>query len=936
LADINRMQVGLLRQFFLAQARLFAAFPNAVAIAAFGYDAMALRTNGTVEVWGSTNYGATNVPAGLSNVVSVAAGGFEWLALQAPGTVVEWGEFGYTNVPAGLNAVKAISAGLGHSLAIQSGLLAPVIFQQPANQFATNGGTVTFSAQGQALAGVQYQWQYDGVNVNGATNATLTLTDTQLANNGSYDVVISTSGGAITSSIATFSLVLAPQIVSTTPPAPSTNWISGGYSVLSASVYAAGQSQYPVHYQWQFNGTNLPLATDSLIEIFPTNNLTEDGNYTLIITNAAGGTNITWNIRCALPGVVIPWGSDGSGECNQTVALTNAIWIAAGDYHSTAVTETGTIVQWGEYFDGALVSPASSGTNYYVSTAAGMDHDIGLLRNGKVVTWGCSSAYANYVPARVTNAKAVACGWYHNVALLTNGSVVAWGINEFGLTNVPSDLTTNNAVTAIAASYVHSLALRANGTVEAWGYNGDGETNVPAGLTNIVAIAAGGGHCLALSNNGTVAAWGASNAGQCNVPAGLSNVMAIAAGWEHSLALKNDGTLVAWGANSNGQANLPNEVQSINVKMIAAGGDHTMAAIFNPTVQYQINVAQDLLLIYNSTNISLSSNVCAYYLAHRPMVSNANELGFPCPTNEVISQADFTNIFEPPILNWLAANPTKRPQFVILFQDFPSRIHNGAYAESVQVALNTINVSSDPPYITSIPIPGWRPFVTSINMNGKNGAGDCTAYIDKLAYFGSNYSPGKLIIGASSGGYGNTNWYFDFASNAVANGAYAKQGVTNVDPSASVIGSTYPTFITAGTNVAGYYSGGYDNDGSDTNMFVDGLVRFWGNSGWYIMGTTDSFSGQRDDGGVPSDFVQAGFLKWFARASFSGTNYSNTPVGGVTYVEEPSSSTVNCAVYYGAWAAGRSFAIAGWAGQASSLSPPAIKFQAVGDPFVRE
>jgi len=43
-----------------------------------------------------------------------------------------------------------------------------------------------------------------------------------------------------------------------------------------------------------------------------------------------------------------------------------------------------------------------------------------------------------------------------------------------------------------------------------------------------------------------------------------------------------------------------------------AGGGHTNAAIFSPLLQYQINVAQDLLLIYNSTNTSLSSNVCAY------------------------------------------------------------------------------------------------------------------------------------------------------------------------------------------------------------------------------------------------------------------------------------------------------------------------------------
>ena len=74
-------------------------------------------------------------------------------------------------------------------------------------------------------------------------------------------------------------------------------------------------------------------------------------------------------------------------------------------------------------------------------------------------------------------------------------------------------------------------------------------------------------------------------------------------------------------------------------------GDHTMAAIFSPLVQYPIDVSKDLLLIYNSTNISYSSNVCAYYMAHRPMVGNANVLGLSCTTNEGIVMSDYTNSF---------------------------------------------------------------------------------------------------------------------------------------------------------------------------------------------------------------------------------------------------------------------------------------------------
>lgn len=181
-----------------------------------------------------------------------------------------------------------------------------------------------------------------------------------------------------------------------------------------------------------------------------------------------------------------------------------------------------------------------------------------------------------------------------------------------GITNL-SDLT--NA-TAIAVGEDYFLALRSNGMVSAWGFDTFGQTDVPAGLSNVVAIAAGGEHCLALTVDGNVVAWGDNTYGQTNVPpAATNNVMAIAAGYFHSVALKNDGTVVAWGDDTYGQTNSTALTQ---VKLIAAGGNHSLAGIFSTFVQYPINVANDLLLIYN-TNSMDSSNVMSYYLTNRPI-----------------------------------------------------------------------------------------------------------------------------------------------------------------------------------------------------------------------------------------------------------------------------------------------------------------------------
>jgi hypothetical protein len=499
------------------------------------------------------------------------------------------------------------------------------------------------------------------------------------------------------------------------------------------------------------------------------------------------------------------------------------------------------------------------------------------------------------------------------------------------------------------------LALLSNGTVAAWGDGDDGDTNIPSGLTNVVAIAAGSSHNLALLSNGTVVAWGLNDFGQCNVPAGLSNVMAIAAGEYHSVALKNDGTVVAWGDNTSGQANVPNELPTavptevpnssppsftttyyspIVVKYIAAGGYHTIAAIFSQSVQYPVNISKDLLLIYNSNSLD-SSNVCQYYLTHRPMVTTANVLGIGCTTNAVISPAGFTNNFMIPVQNWLSNNPTIRPLYVVLFQDLPQEVN--PYTTNYEVNNGDPSVQYQLHNWTAL---GWSPFVTSINMNGtsstnyfsSDGTNDCIAYINKLTNMAAGNPPGTLFISATAGGYGNSNWYFDqdsygFGSNAAA-------GVLSVDPSASIFGFTSPSFTTNATNVAGYYTCGVDCNPAFTPGFAtNGAIQFFGNSGWYIMSTVDSFNGQR----VPSFSPQWSFLTWFATNAFDGTNYSNTPVGAVVHVNEPDSTgQENRYIYFGDWAAGKSFAISAWDALIGNPLGDYTECAVVGDPFTRK
>lgn len=306
------------------------------------------------------------------------------------------------------------------------------------------------------------------------------------------------------------------------------------------------------------------------------------------------------------------------------------------------------------------------------------------------------------------------------------------------------------------------------------------------------------------------------------------------------------------------------------------------------------------------------------------MVSGANVLGLNCTTNPVIPNGDFTNQLLTPVLNWLAANPTKRPQYMVMFLGVPARLEN----------MTDLGSAS---YLLRQSMPGFQPFITHIHMGDTNA---CRAYIDKLQNFGTNYSPGQLIISASKGGYANTNLLFDNVvdysytnnpgnvlkmSNAVV--SIQAMNLTNlsvayvqgVDP--TIMGPPLPPHITNAMNVAGYVSWGYHSS-LGSGYATNNTVRWEGDSGWWLIETYESENGV----GNPNS---GDYLDWFSSNAFGGTNYVNTPIGAVGHVQEPTLSNVNDAArFFGLWGLGKRFPIAAWESRLT------IYFQAVGDPFV--
>jgi hypothetical protein len=243
-----------------------------------------------------------------------------------------------------------------------------------------------------------------------------------------------------------------------------------------------------------------------------------------------------------------------------------------------AATSTGATATFNEPMDPSSITTGSFALSRLVgikSIAAGQYHTVALKNDGTVVAWGYNGQTT--VPSGLSGVTAIAAGALHTVALKNDGRVVAWGENGYGQTTVPSGLS---GVTAIAAGYSHTVALKNDGRVVAWGENGSGQTTVPSGLSGVTAIAAGALHTVALKNDGTVVAWGENGSGQTTVPSGLSGVTAIAAGALHTVALKNDGTVVAWGE---GQTTVPVSAYESSISGTVTYNPVTLTATFTPS-----------------------------------------------------------------------------------------------------------------------------------------------------------------------------------------------------------------------------------------------------------------------------------------------------------------------------------------------------------------
>jgi hypothetical protein len=221
--------------------------------------------------------------------------------------------------------------------------LSPTIAGSLTNQTVFVGGTATFAAEGNGLLPFTYQWSFDGTNLDAATNATLTITNVQLANAGTYTVQVSNAGG-VTNGTANLTVVLPPTI--TQQPQ---SLIVPSFGSASFGVVASGTG--PLTYQWQKNGTN--LVDDGDLTGSATTNLVigsvspdDAGNYQVVVTSPYASTNSAVAVL-TVPESVISLGSASavSGSTITVPVILNALGVESAFIGSVAYDPTKLVLQ---------------------------------------------------------------------------------------------------------------------------------------------------------------------------------------------------------------------------------------------------------------------------------------------------------------------------------------------------------------------------------------------------------------------------------------------------------------------------------------------------------------------------------------------------------------------------------------------------------------
>ena len=251
-------------------------------------------------------------------------------------------------------------------------LAPPTITSQPQDQTAFPTGTATFSVAAVGSEPFMYQWYFNNTTLlSNATDSTLTLTNVQPGDAGTYSVLVSNPVDSVMSSNAVLTVNTNPVApFFTTQPIPVSAVVGDDVTFIATAV-----GTLPISYQWNTNGVPISGATLSTLNLANVQ-LGNAGNYSVTASNSVGTTNsdvaaLTVTPKMPPPLPVIPtnqfnitdFGAMGDGVTNNAVSIQNTINAAAAAG------------------GGVVVVAVSGNLSNYLSGPIGLSNNVNLQVN---------------------------------------------------------------------------------------------------------------------------------------------------------------------------------------------------------------------------------------------------------------------------------------------------------------------------------------------------------------------------------------------------------------------------------------------------------------------------------------------------------------------------------------------------------------------------
>jgi len=238
-----------------------------------------------------------------------------------------------------------VTGGCGGDTSINVSLMlnvAPIITMEPINQTVCAGSAVDFSVAATGN-GLTYHWRkgtvnlIDGLNVDGATNDTLTIDPTSLSDTSSFYNVIVFDGCGLSDTSINVSLMLNVAPIITIEPINQTVCIGSAAGFL---VAATGNG---LTYQWRkgtvnlIDGLNIDGATNDTLTIDPTSLSDTSSFYNVIVTDGCGLSDTSIFVSLMITQLPVAVASSNSPVCIGSAINLMAQSVLGATYSWTGV-----------------------------------------------------------------------------------------------------------------------------------------------------------------------------------------------------------------------------------------------------------------------------------------------------------------------------------------------------------------------------------------------------------------------------------------------------------------------------------------------------------------------------------------------------------------------------------------------------------------------